>query len=366
MQFDTAEEPSRSVNRSVPQASDEVRAPIPPVRQVLVEEPFPERPRIPLIRDGFRDFQQEARWREQGQEAKIRTLEDLFRPPLDLMFTGSMDAAKDEGTRVNKWLLVNIQNTEEFACQVLNRDVWSNAAVKSIINEHFIFWQVYHTTRDGQRYMQFYGVNSFPYVAILDPRTGECLRTWTSAADSNLLCEWLTDFLQDHQRPNPSPQTQQQQQPQQPPQQPIASSSSSIATSGSIQELNEDPLDHASVRNNHDGNSEMLVDENTDQIPTCKVQKQVDGDKYREYFGSSETEAELVLRFPDGKRESFRLPCDSKLKAVFLFLNSRGFGLDKYDLVTNFPRRNIHDLPGESTLQDVDLQKEQLYIQLKS
>lgn len=362
MQFDTVEEPSRSVNRNVvpPQPSDEVRAPIPPVRQVLVEESYSERSRIPLIRDGFRDFQQEARWREQGQEAKIRTLEDLFRPPLDLIFTGPMDAAKDEGTRANKWLLVNIQNTEEFACQVLNRDVWSNAAVKSIISEHFIFWQVYHTSREGQRYMQFYGVNSFPYVAILDPRTGECLQTWTSRADSNLLCEWLTDFLQDHSRPNPSQQPQQQHQP-------IASSSSSLATSNSIQELSDEPQEHPNIRNNQESHQDMLVDDNNDQNSTCKVQSDVaQGDKYREYFGTSETEAELILRFPNGERESFRLPCDSQLKAVFLFLTSRGFGLDKYDLVANFPRRNIHDLPGESTLQVVGLLKEQLYIQLKS
>lgn len=42
----------------------------------------------------------------------------------------------------NKWLMINIQNVQDFACQCLNRDVWSNEAVKNIIREHFIFWQV--------------------------------------------------------------------------------------------------------------------------------------------------------------------------------------------------------------------------------
>lgn len=365
MQYDTVEEPSRSVNRSAPEPTDEVRAPIPPVRQVLVEEPYPERSRLPMIRDTFRDFQQEARWREQGQEAKIRTLEDLFRPPLDLIFSGSMHAAKDEGSKANKWLLVNIQNTEEFACQVLNRDVWSNAAVKSIINEHFVFWQVYHNSHEGQRYMQFYGVNSFPYVAILDPRTAECLRTWTSAVDSNLLCEWLTDFLQDHCRPNPS---QPQQQHKHPAACASASSSSTSTNSNSIQELNDDTCNHPIDMNNHENHQEMLIDEANDQNSSNSVQNDqtLDREKYREYFGVSETEAELILRFPNGDRESLRLPCDSQLKAVFSFLTSRGFGLDKYELVANFPRRNIHDLPGESTLESVGLRKDQLYIQLKS
>lgn len=50
--------------------------------------------------------------------------------------------AKDCGQLENKWLMINIQNVQDFACQCLNRDVWSNDAVKNIIREHFIFWQV--------------------------------------------------------------------------------------------------------------------------------------------------------------------------------------------------------------------------------
>lgn len=50
--------------------------------------------------------------------------------------------AKDCGQLENKWLMINIQNVQDFACQCLNRDVWSNDAVKTIIREHFIFWQV--------------------------------------------------------------------------------------------------------------------------------------------------------------------------------------------------------------------------------
>ena len=30
----------------------------------------------------------------------------------------------------------------EFPCQQLNRDVWSNEAVRNIIKEHFVLWQV--------------------------------------------------------------------------------------------------------------------------------------------------------------------------------------------------------------------------------
>ena len=53
-----------------------------------------------------------------------------------------MFQAKEAGTVDGKWLLVNIQDVKEFSCQVLNRDVWSNALVRELIAQHFILWQV--------------------------------------------------------------------------------------------------------------------------------------------------------------------------------------------------------------------------------
>ena len=112
---------------------DSIRAPIPPVRQVLVDD-FSDmevpiyghrtRSQIPIFSNTLRDFQREARkwiqssscrnssptraeYREglanqasgsgagggeaESDLAKRRTLEDLFRPPLDLMFQGSFE-----------------------------------------------------------------------------------------------------------------------------------------------------------------------------------------------------------------------------------------------------------------------------------
>ena len=58
------------------------------------------------------------------------------------MFKGDFQSARDAATSTKKYLMVNIQDACEFPCQVLNRDVWSNEAVKTILKEHFIFWQV--------------------------------------------------------------------------------------------------------------------------------------------------------------------------------------------------------------------------------
>lgn len=53
------------------------------------------------------------------------------------------------------------------------------------------------------------------------------------------------------------------------------------------------------------------------------------------------------------------------LQAISLLVQSKGFSPNQYDLVTNFPRRNIQDMSPDATLSSLGLVKEQLYIQLK-
>ena len=38
--------------------------------------------------------------------------------------------------------MVNLQDSKEFASQVLNRDIWSNHNIKDLVREHFLFLQV--------------------------------------------------------------------------------------------------------------------------------------------------------------------------------------------------------------------------------
>ena len=108
---------------------------------------------------------------------------------------------------------MNIQDASEFQCQVLNRDVWSNEAVKTILREHFIFWQKYKESEEAQRYITFYQtkkvkkgqktVSEWPYVAILDPRTGELMVTWQKL-DAATFCDLVTEFLSLHPNLKPS------------------------------------------------------------------------------------------------------------------------------------------------------------------
>jgi thioredoxin-related protein len=199
--------------------NDGVRPPIAPVRQILNPNPigFPS-PDVPHTRrytrggvgpvaevlDAFRDFQAEGEESAESSSNRRMTLHQLFRPPLELMFRGSLTSAREAGQEQNKWLLVNIQNGQEFNCQVLNRDVWSHQAVKDIIKGNFIFWQVYHDSYEGQRYVQFYNVpiSKLPHVAIIDPRTGELMKSWPTSIDHTSFCDSVTEYLSDHPSPD--------------------------------------------------------------------------------------------------------------------------------------------------------------------
>lgn len=100
-------------------------------------------------------------------------LSELFRPPVDINFCGSFQAARDYAKEQNRWLIVNVQDMSDFSCQVLNRDIWSSDKLRDIIKKYFIFWQVAIDSADGHRFQVFYDIKVFPYVGVIDPRTGE-------------------------------------------------------------------------------------------------------------------------------------------------------------------------------------------------
>lgn len=189
---------------------DNVRAPIPSKRELLItpeSDNFQSRRRKIVVSRNvcpLRNFEMEGRLQEQQMEAitnpesngrikrtahvahssyanepyertngKRSRLEYLYRPPVDICFSGSLQAARDYARMRNRWLIVNLQDNGDFKCQLLNRDLWSNESVRSLLKEHFIFWQVAIDNSDGMRFKSFYNVDKLPFVCILDPTTGE-------------------------------------------------------------------------------------------------------------------------------------------------------------------------------------------------
>lgn len=142
-----------------PSHPDYVRPPIAPKRDILVlpeEDNFRRRYNTRQALCPMRNFAREAELQEQmmfggagngepssssGRPKRSR-LEDVFRPPTDISFAGTFQMVKDFSKNENKWLIINLQDNTEFSCQVLNRDVWSNKELKSIIKKYFVFYQV--------------------------------------------------------------------------------------------------------------------------------------------------------------------------------------------------------------------------------
>ncbi|KAK7907994.1 hypothetical protein PG985_015297 [Apiospora marii] len=117
--------------------------------------------------------------------SRSQRLADLFRPPYDIISRYSWDEAREMGKEEKKWIMVNVQDMSDFNCQALNRDHWKDENIASLLKEHFIFLQYEKGSAESQTYVSFYfnagheDPNSYPYVSIIDPRTGEQVKTWS-------------------------------------------------------------------------------------------------------------------------------------------------------------------------------------------
>ncbi|XP_076370816.1 UBX domain-containing protein 7-like isoform X2 [Tachypleus tridentatus] len=418
-----------SSNPSTSQSENSVRSPIPQTRGILVEDRFvykfrPRRTHSLSVFDAFRDFQSESRIQEEqltgNKDAqysrKRKTLEDLFCPPLDLIHRGSFDSARDMGKHTNRWLMVNIQDIQEFQCQVLNRDVWSSPAVKSIVSEHFIFWQVYLDSEEGSWYAQFYKVSQYPYVAILDPRTGENLVVWNKV-DPVSFCDLVTKFLYEYPTPDgsvPGPPIKKSktdkildQSEESQMKAAIQASLENISdvsvfaeheigsergdesviktcelrsvsslsdTTKTSWNKNTSTLEPHVVKNYSGGSISNLDKEDTNH----KLKKKMDDieitdesnplEQWEDFLGSSDDpESKIMLRFPTGERQQKQFPSSSQLQALVLYVAAQGFPRENYELVTNFPRRNLSELKPSETLKDIGLfPRETVFIQLRT
>jgi len=202
--------PAETVHHQPPPPSDDVRAPIAATTDILVDDyNFGSWQQTSYQQsfqalDPFRDFStetEEIKILGDGEELDEETwnksakLSELFKIPYDIIFNGSFSEARDNAKKASKWLLVNIQDTSEFACQVLNRDLWKNEDVKDLIKQNFIFVQYPITSREGQQYKQFYPFEKYPHISLVDPRTGERIRVWDDVVAAEVFVNELCEFL---------------------------------------------------------------------------------------------------------------------------------------------------------------------------
>lgn len=77
----------------------------------------------------------------QASEPKKSRLEDLYRPPTDIAYAGTFQAARSRAEALKQWLLVNVQS-DSFDSQLLNRDAWPDKALRKLMKRQFLLWQV--------------------------------------------------------------------------------------------------------------------------------------------------------------------------------------------------------------------------------
>ncbi|XP_026395933.1 plant UBX domain-containing protein 7-like [Papaver somniferum] len=103
--------------------------------------------------------------------------------------------AKQVAETQDRWLIVNVQSKKEFSSHELDLHTWGNEAVAQTIGANFIFWQVYDDVTEGQKLCTYYKLTSFPAILVLDPITGQNVKSWTGMVEAVQLLEDLAPFM---------------------------------------------------------------------------------------------------------------------------------------------------------------------------
>jgi len=136
--------------------------------------------------------------------AEDSSVEWMFPPPNHLSFPGTLAEARATAKKDQKWILVNIQCDKAFSSHLLNRDVWTNETLVSLIRMNFVFWQRGTTSQDGQMFATMHrlspemGGEGFPVIGLVDARTGALISTIkvTAKTDANDVILKLMEFLE--------------------------------------------------------------------------------------------------------------------------------------------------------------------------
>ena len=170
-----------------------MRAPLPTVTDRLYGDtsiaPAPRRPADtrPTARAAFRDFRAEA------AATPGAGLGALFAPPLDLLHGGDLASAAAAAAATRRWLVANVQSEAIFASHLLNRDTWTDPALRALLPS-FVLWQADSSAEAGAAAAEQYKLNDLPAILVLDPATGAAMRTWTGFVTAAALLEGLIPF----------------------------------------------------------------------------------------------------------------------------------------------------------------------------
>ncbi|KAH8403298.1 hypothetical protein KR222_009975 [Zaprionus bogoriensis] len=329
-----------------------------------------------------------------GVSSARSSLGDLFRPPTDLLYSGSLAAAREFASKRERWLLVNVQS-DNFQSQTMNRDVWSVKELKQLVRRQFVLWQVDDDSSEGRRFVAFYHCAKLPYLCVIDPRTGE--EVWRSPEPNqqNVLPD-LRQFLRDHrdfslEEAGPSKRTAIQIDDDDELEETASCSSSTAGTPkkrAKLLELSEEEQLALAIKNSMNENgggtstsktatatsnsssSNAKANANANASASdCESLEEFDEEElkgaavsYDAQLGTQLDElTALKLRLLDaaGSDEvvQLRWPSDTKLKILRLYIRQthKHIPLEGYKLICAFPRKSLETEHNEATLKELGL-----------
>ncbi|KAF9902175.1 hypothetical protein EC991_005221 [Linnemannia zychae] len=385
--LDQDEELARSLQEADSRAAQPIRAPIAPRHEMLLGDDFgghsssmfhggSSRARagapsvfLPpdsstLARDAFRDFAAEAATMGGDTSPKTSRLADLFKAPLDMMARGDFEQSRNVAKRETKWLMVNIQEAGVFACQVLNRDLWSDQSVKEIVKENFIFLQFYSDSVEGKKYAAYYPLKTFPHIAIIDPRTAERMHVWSKTIDPVDFLSDVSEFLDMHSL------TDSTSKPSQPKKKKIVKEVSDMTEEEQLQaammaSMGADASSAIELPDEEPEDVSTPVEEDESIAEVGAVESVFDSIKPVNHEESTDpaTSTRIGFRLSDGSRLMHRFPKTAPVRALFEFIKFKveDARTQPFDLV--FIKKQLLD-DIDKTLTEVGVENAQIMVQM--
>ncbi|KAG0587488.1 hypothetical protein KC19_2G168000 [Ceratodon purpureus] len=338
---------STSASDRIVEDENYVRPPLPVKREALYEDVLQasrahhvmQQPPSHSFVDPFRNFEDEANqhssWGAGEPSSQIGpvggssrdSLAALYRPPFVFMFQGTFEQAKSEAAKQGKWLLVNLQSTTEFASYMLNRDTWGHEAVKDTVGTSFVFWQVYDDTEEGRKVCTYYKLLLMPSILVIDPLTGQKMRSWEGMISAERLLEDLVRYMDKgpleaqpgfppHKRPREESRPREAKEASQPSKEIIDLSDEEQRPTGSISSSGLDSRQ-----------TESAMETSAKQVIPDVAEEAVKPISYpalpEEPENKSPGACRVGIRFPDGSRSNRRFLMSDSVKLLWSFCSTQ-------------------------------------------
>ncbi|KAF8924808.1 hypothetical protein BGZ58_001406 [Dissophora ornata] len=370
---DHDEELARSLQEEDNKAASAIRAPIAPRHEMLLGDDFGDHSismfggpshSSSLARDAFRDFAAEAASLGGDTSPKTSRLADLFKAPRDLMAKGDFDQSRNLAKNEAKWLMVNIQEPGIFACQVLNRDLWSDASVKEVVKENFVFLQFYSDSAEGKKYAAYYPLKVFPHIAIIDPRTAERVHVWSKAIDPVDFLSDVSEFLDMHSL------TDSTSKPSQPKKKKVVKDISDMTEeeqlhAAMLASMGGDPSSAIDISDEIQGTPASSTPEPEEAAPAAEEVSVFDSIQpvLHEEPRDSANSTKIQFRLSDGSRLVHGFSKDAPVRALFEFVKAKVEDAQSQPFELVFIGKPLLD-DVDKTLAEMGIQHAQIMIQM--